>query len=161
MKLRTLFALLAMFSLAFYGCGDDGGGSNTGTDAGSSTDTGAPTDTAAPTDTGPPADTTTPPEDTGGGNAWEDNILPMLQGYCAPCHNAGPTNFLTDANSLDKDAAATSDPNCAGQTVAECIHTTMAGGTMPMGKSCPDGAGCPTQDDIDAVKAWVDAGAAH
>ena len=159
MKLRTLFALLAVFSLAFYGCGDDGG-SNNGTDAGGSTDTGAPTDTASPEDTGPPADTATP-EDTGGGNEWADNLLPMLQGYCAPCHNAGATPFLTDDSSLDKDAAATTDPNCAGQTVAECIHTTMAGGTMPMGKSCPDGAGCPTQADIDAVKAWLDAGAAH
>ena len=161
MKLRTLFALLTVFAMTFYGCGDDGGTNNGGTDTGVITDTGTVTDSGPSGDTGAPADIAVDTgTDAGGDNAWADEILPMLQSYCAPCHNAGATPFLTDASSLDNDAAGTTDPACAGQKVSECIHTTMAGGTMPLGKSCP-GAGCPTQDDIDAVKAWLDSGAAH
>jgi hypothetical protein len=157
MKLRTLVALLAVCSMAFYGCDSDDGGT---TDTTAPTDTAAPTDAGVSTDEGPASDSAEPGDTTANGNAWTDSILPMLEGYCTPCHTGGPTAFLTDASILDKDAGNT-QPACQGQTVSECIHTTMADGSMPMGKSCPDGDGCPTQADIDAVKAWVDSGAAH
>ena len=156
MKLRTLVALLFVFSMAVYGCDSDDGGDNNG----GTTDTAAPADTAVSTDEGPAPDSAAPADTASNGNAWTDNILPMLQGYCTPCHNGGATAFLTDTSVLDNDAGNTS-PACQGQKVSECIHTTMADGSMPMGKSCPDGDGCPTQEDIDAVKAWVDSGAAH
>ena len=159
MKLRTLVSLVAMMTMLVAGCADDSA-SIGGTDAGGTTDTGAPADTASPADTVGTVDAGPTGDGNVAGNEWEDTILPMLQGYCAPCHNNG-TNFLVDASVLDNDAPGAMDPNCKGQTVAECIHTAMAGGTMPMGKTCPGDDGCPTQEDIDAVKAWVDAGAVH
>jgi len=144
MKRRLFVSALAICAIGFFGC-DDGGGDNT-------------TDTEPTTDSGPPAD-------TGPGNAWDETIKPILTATCEPCHATGgiapQTFFLSDVSVLDNDAVGGTYAACAGQKVSTCIHTLMANGAMPLGGGCPGGANCPSQADIDAVKAWVDAGAEH
>jgi mono/diheme cytochrome c family protein len=95
---------------------------------------------------------------------WTDEIRPLMETQCGACHTTsgyGSPKFLDDEATLDGPANHSS---CEGQTVAECIYTRMADGTMPLGLSCDDdpmNEGCPTEEELQQVKDWVDAGALH
>ncbi|MGB0588758.1 MAG: hypothetical protein ACPGU1_03670, partial [Myxococcota bacterium] len=97
-------------------------------------------------------------------STWATIIRPLLDTQCGACHTSsgyGTPKFLDDESTLDN---AANHPSCDGQTVAECIYTRMADGTMPLGLSCasdPTNEGCPTEAELQQVKDWVDAGAPH
>ena len=93
---------------------------------------------------------------------WSSEVRPLLETLCGSCHTSSGyamPKFMDDEATLD---GLANHSSCAEQTVAECIHTRMAEGTMPLGPGCdgdPGNDGCPTSEELQLVRDWVDAGA--
>ena len=71
--------------------------------------------------------------------------------------------FLELTSTLDE-VVPNASGQCENMTGAECIVTLLEAGYMPKGKGCdtnPEGAECPTADDIQLISDWLDAGAPH
>ena len=141
--MKILFVMLLGGVMTLGMACDDEGGTTPATDTGPATDSGGGSDA---TSAGLPAD-----------------IAAIFEAKCVPCHNAGATPFVTDHSTLGNAAAGTTYTACAGKTVAECTAILAGNGEMPAGSNCSPEAGgnCPTQDEVDALNAWVAAGAAH
>ncbi len=127
-------------------------------------------------DADPPATTDTVAQDTTTSDAGSDaastapthgsSIGAILESTCAPCHaggGSGAHNIATVAADAAKSAA---NPTCSDLTVAACAIQRIKNGSMPIGNVCTGdpavdsgNAACLTQEQQDAVQAWVDAGA--
>lgn len=95
---------------------------------------------------------------------YTQDIQPVLQAKCDPCHTtdgAGGFNHATDY-------AATQEPSevCAGMKVYQCMLVRVQNGSMPEDGSCTgdpaadaDNARCLTAAEQDQLAAWVAAGA--
>ena len=129
--------------LGLSACGTDG-------------DTGDTGDAPATPDAAPigPAD----------GPTYVDDVQPLLQAKCGPCHvsgGAGGVNHASSVADAHRDSSA-----CAGQKVFECILVRVQDGSMPPGGACTGDpaadAGnerCLTAAEQDLLADWIEAGA--
>jgi hypothetical protein len=105
-------------------------------------------DEPAATDDNPPAASTTD-------LAFEDDIWPIFQSNCGPCHvSIGLGNQNIGSDDID---TALSD----AKSFEDGVLREIEAGTMPP-SGCgapPGGAGCVSEDDYEAIKDWYAAGA--
>jgi hypothetical protein len=99
-----------------------------------------------------------------GDPTYTEDIRPILEAKCDPCHTtegAGGFNHATDYD-------ATQQPSevCAGKQVYECMLVRVQNGSMPENAGCTgdptqdaDNASCLTAAEQDLLAAWVAAGA--
>jgi hypothetical protein len=87
---------------------------------------------------------------------WTDDILPVLGGYCVPCHEGGATAFLKDSSVLEN--APSGSFGCSKDiSMPACLLQLSDEQAMPLG--CKDDK-CVSASDLELMKAWVDGGAA-
>ncbi|MBU0550357.1 hypothetical protein KKF91_04445 [Myxococcota bacterium] len=127
----------------------------------------APDDDEAPTAdqawAAPPMDASAPDVEAAAAR-FEGAIQPILRAYCARCHTtqgAGGVNLaeVYEANLQPAEA-------CPDQTVAECSLTMILDGRMPPERGCTGDPvadattpGCLGDAQIEALRAWIEAGA--
>ncbi len=94
---------------------------------------------------------------------WDDDVQPILKGYCDGCHegdnavNSGGHNWLDSF--ADVQVAPTFNECSEYSTRAECVPYLILNEVMPFGSPCPPGEeDCITQAQFDTVQNWVDAG---
>ncbi len=104
------------------------------------------------------------PNGESGTPTYTQDIQPILQAKCDPCHTsegAGGFNHATDYE-------ATQEPSevCAGMKVYQCMLRRVQNGSMPEDGDCSgdpatdaDNARCLTAAEQDQLAAWVAAGA--
>ena len=91
--------------------------------------------------------------------SYSESIAPVLQGYCLQCHSAGTALGGFSVHSWE---AVVESGSYSGATVVpgDCVNSLLyrriAGVTStPMP---PTGYGSLTQQEIDCICAWIDAG---
>lgn len=93
--------------------------------------------------------------------SWATDVQPVLNDLCGSCH--GGTSCTSNVCWLDDYAVLSGNASatvCAGSTIAECLPVRILDGSMPRNGACPPGSpGCITSAELDALQAWVDAGA--
>ena len=183
--------------LVALGCGDDGGGEGDGgtTAAATSTSSGPAEGTTMAPDvetTTDAAETTTDAESSDGpgdstgpeatddgtssstGNPDDgvitfDEIAPIYQDKCLPCHTTGT---FGGHNLGDDDVMAAYEDSqleaniatCNALSKGACALVRIQNGSMPMGFGCSgdpamdDPENCLTQEEQDRIQAWIDDG---
>jgi hypothetical protein len=96
---------------------------------------------------------------------WTDDVAPVLQVKCAPCHTGGGAGGHNIATNYPDALKPTVGAACAplNTNVATCALFRIQNGQMPQGEGCigdpvqdagdPD---CLTQAEQDAIQAWID-----
>jgi hypothetical protein len=103
-------------------------------------------------DAGPGEDLAPPPP---AAVTWNDDVLPLLNGKCSPCHQQGPTAFLSDLSVLDNTPSGGFGCD-TGAGMPACLLSVSETKVMPLGCSgdaCMNGAG------LELLGAWLEAGA--
>jgi hypothetical protein len=143
--MRSTRALVPLLPLILFttACGDSGGASETGT--GTTTDPG----TGTASDTG---DT----DPTGGvavGPTYWDDVAPIFFNRCVTCHQAGGVGpFVLDTYAEAKKWAPATAASVEARTMPPWLVTDDGTcGTFQDSKAVP-------QEEIDTIRAWVDAG---
>ena len=90
------------------------------------------------------------------GVTYTDEVQELLAFYCSPCHltgGLGGSDFVSSYASAM--APAIVYPACtnAGATMAECSVIRIEDGSMPTNGQIVD------EEDLDTLRAWLDAGA--
>ncbi len=101
------------------------------------------------------------PEPTPPPPGWAEDIQPLLARYCADCHTGAATagGEVGWLNSLEDVVAEAIAPECEGEIRAACVPMRIENGDMPFPGGClPGGLGCITEDELQLVYEWLDAG---
>jgi hypothetical protein len=112
-------------------------------------------DDAPAADEDPPATDEDPPAAATTELSFENDIWPIFQASCAPCHvslNSGGQNIGSDdIETALSDAKRTED----------AVISRIESGNMPIGCGKPPGGGgtCVSEDDFKAIEDWYAAGA--
>ena len=97
------------------------------------------------------------------GPTYSEDVQPILQQHCSPCHTTLKSGGVNHASSYADTQVASKV--CAGKLVGECVIVRIKDGSMPFGKGCTgdpaadaSNPACLTADEQATVQAWVDAG---
>jgi hypothetical protein len=100
---------------------------------------------------------------------FDSDIYTITKAKCSPCHVMGNhPNFASGTLNTAYNAtqANAGDQRCNGKKVYECMLTLVKSGAMPDNKGCKGdptmdaaNANCLTKAQLDALQAWVTAGA--
>jgi hypothetical protein len=114
----------------------------------------APAGESEPAASPTPSPTPVPP-------GWIEDVQPLLTRYCGDCHVGAATagGEVAWLNSLEEVTATAIAPECEGETRAVCIPARIENGEMPFPLGClPGDLGCITEEELNTVYEWIDAG---
>jgi hypothetical protein len=97
---------------------------------------------------------------------YVDNVQPILQNFCGGCHGGTIGHCSGNVCLAQCYAEATKTLTCSSDPTQKkangCMASYVESGFMPFGSGCSPtnrGPGCPTELDINVIKAWSDGGA--